>query len=662
MGYPTDRVLLYDKDDSFIAELSPSEVMERTRTEEINGVHELTIRTTRVLAVGTRILTVDGTGRWREHVVSEPDEAHVHGDAAVGTYVCMWSMQYDLTGTYSDDHAEPGMGPSWQSSGRFAVQCAIDGTDRWVVGSVDVPDVISGEGCVMIAESAWSRLSKVVDAWGGEVDSEIGVGPDGIVSRAVALRAHLGTTEVTRRFDWGSDLTEIHRIPDPGPYFCRVVPTGRGQTEYADDDETTFEWPLFLTDDPEVYPEFTENWIEDPEAALAFRLPDGDGGWEYPTKVVHYDTDDVGILNEMAVEDLHNHTRPGVTYSASVIQYARAGMDVRGVELGDDVHIVDGGFNAGAPLRLQGRVVSMTVDELNPETGTELTIGQLGDSFGERIALSSESVTSINQRVAHIESGGAIAYVSEILKCINSEINAGGGYTYFVQGEGMLTYDVEVSDPLVGAEASSVVQIKDGNLRIANSRDGSGDWEFMTVIQSGHVAAPLVTFVNAIGGYIGSPTSVAEIDLDNNTFRFGGNAVIGDRTMQQVLESLDSTATLANESASALDALTREMGLVHADLLAQIADARRYADDYLTYENGELTLGVTGTEIKNVIGAVRQTYRTEAGDVAWYGLNDEGVWEMFIETASINNMLNFNRFSWIARKNGNMSLKWTGVA
>jgi len=46
--------------------------------------------------------------------------------------------------------------------------------------------------------------------------------------------------------------------------------------------------------------------------------------------------------------------------------------------------------------------------------------------------------------------------------------------------------------------------------------------------------------------------------------------------------------------------------------------------------------------------------------VAWFGLNDKNIWEMFIQTASIRDRLSFGLFSWIARSNGNMTLKWMG--
>ena len=159
-GYPTDRVIVYNRDATFAFELTPDEQRSRMRIEEINGEHSLTIKTTHKLCEGMRLITQDGTGKIREHVVYKPDEGHNKGKYAVGTYLCMWSLQYDLMTSYAHEHAEPGMGSSCTSHN--AVVAALDGQSLWTVGTCDVPAVTAGNGCVMIGVSDWERLSLVV--------------------------------------------------------------------------------------------------------------------------------------------------------------------------------------------------------------------------------------------------------------------------------------------------------------------------------------------------------------------------------------------------------------------------------------------------------------------------------------------------------------------
>ena len=524
MSYATDRVQLFDRDMSPLRELAPNEVFSRKRTEEINGEHELVITTTRKLEEGWRALTVDGMGKWREWVVTEIDEDHASGKTAMGTYRFVWSLQYDLTYSYAHTHAEIGYGDMPKTASAVAA-VVLEGVSDWTVGSCDAGSVPSGSGAVMIYESAWSRLTKAVECLGCEVDAEIEVSNlYGVTARKLRLVAHVGNEEAVRRFDWGYDLTDIKRTPDPGPYYCRVVPLGKGESEYADDDETTFEWPIDITEetgDVNIY------YLEDAESAQTFRIKKSDGTYYYPTIAVQYDEDDPELLLYAAQDDLHNHTRPGVTYEASVVQFAQAGMNVHGVQLGDEVQCVDTGFNEEAALRVQGRVIKIEVDELSPETSTQLTIGQLRNDMMSVIS----SLDATFDELAHQNSDIREAlvdmttsrYIDELLRRINTEINATGGYSYFVPGEGIITYDTAVSDPLVGSEATKVVQIKGGSIRIANAKNsgfsGIDDWDWKTVFTSGHISAELVTAAQLTAGYIGNASNSSFWNLDDGEFQ-----------------------------------------------------------------------------------------------------------------------------------------------
>lgn len=519
MAYATDRVILFDRNMLPLDEIGPDEIFSRVRTEEINGEHSLVLVTTRRLQEGWRALTVDGTGKWREWVVNEIDEEHASGRHALGTYHLVWSLQYDLTMTYTHTHTEIGYGNMPKSAGQVAM--VVCQGSSWAAGhECDAPNVPDGSGAVFIYESAWSKLSKAVECMECEVDTDIRVeaiaDPDFdlttpfLVTRLLNLRAHIGNQTALRRFDWNEDLTSIKRIPDPGPYYCRVVPLGKrkdAKPEYADDDKTTFDWPLDITEETGTKENPGPYYIEDPEAAIAFRRMNSAGTWVYPTKAVNYDENDPELLLSVAQEDLHNHTRPGVTYEADVLQFAQAGMNVQGVALGDEVQIVDYGFNPDAGLRIQGRVIKIEVDELSPETTTKLTIGQLRDELTDTInhALSSlnTSISSTSSTVTHMSTSD---YIDELIDRINAEINAGGGYTYLVPGEGLVVYDKAVSDPLIGNEAESVVQIKDGAIRIANSRkaqfSGIDDWNWKSVFQSGLIATEVLNATNIITGLI----------------------------------------------------------------------------------------------------------------------------------------------------------------
>ena len=201
MGYPTDRIQLFDRSMNPLPELAPSEVTSRVRREEINGEHELTIVTTRRLEEGWRALTVDGTGKWYEWVVVETPEEHSDSGNAVGTYRLVWSLQYDLTHSYSHTHSEVGYG-SMTKTATGTAELVLEDVANWEVGPCDAANIEAGLGCVFIYESAWSRLSKVVEVTGWEVDALIEVSNlYNVTARKLCLKAHVGNPSAVGGYD-----------------------------------------------------------------------------------------------------------------------------------------------------------------------------------------------------------------------------------------------------------------------------------------------------------------------------------------------------------------------------------------------------------------------------------------------------------------------------
>ena len=395
------RVLLYRQDGTPEGELSKDAgtLLSCTRSEEINGEHSLTLTTERHMEVGTRALTHHSDGRWREWVVDEPGETHDNGNHAIGTYHLCWSLQYDLQTVYGQIR-ELGMLNS--ANARNGLAAALDGTTRWKVGTCDVTTNVYS--VVMDEESsAWDRLTTVVKYWGGEIDVDITVDPTkGVTSRKVCLYKHLGSTVASRRFEWGFNLTSITRTPDPGPYVCRMVPLGNGETEEAADGVTTYDVKLditnaasFVDSSQGIRHERGTRYIRDTQSEAVFRVPDGSGGWEYPTTVVSFSTDELDELVSMAKQDVLSHTRPGISYTGSVANFARAGLDTDGICLGDEVQIIDLGFNPNAPLRVQERILQIEIDEMGKDDA-QLSIGRLIPKLERTLATVTKTVGTKN--------------------------------------------------------------------------------------------------------------------------------------------------------------------------------------------------------------------------------------------------------------------------
>ena len=487
------RVIIHDHEDAVLGELDPTCLRGLTQTSVVNGEHALEVTTTQELSKGDRLIFKDTRGIWHEYVVEGVVSSHGDGGKVVSEYYCIWSLQHDLMQTFVDDEYGCGIVPGHASVMHPATDgltIALSTTLRWTVGTVTVT---SGAAASFYRRSGWEALQTVVEKWGGELQASITVSTSGVVSRAVDLLEAVGQQTATRRFDYGGDVSSIKRTVADDPWTCRIIPLGKGQ-ETEEGGYTRR--PTIESVNGDVM------WLENSAMVPYCRVPDGNGGWEYPVQIVYNDTyEEPSDLKAWALDNLTELTQPKVSYEADVIQLERAGMSPLGVSLGDKVAVVDREFGADG-LQLEARVMKM-VENLLDSSDIKLTISTLLTTLAsqmsgiERVAAEvSEQVSSSNVYTS------TAAYVSNLIARLNAEANSTGGYTYITEGEGIRTYDTAVSDPLVGSEASQVTDIRGGTMRFANSRTSGGDWDFTTIIQAGLIASKFLTASNVLTGML----------------------------------------------------------------------------------------------------------------------------------------------------------------
>ena len=497
------RVMLYDRFDQPLGELAEGEVFGLVRTERINGEHSLKITTTRVLEKGQRILTCDARGKWREHVVYGTDALHDSGEKPFGEYYCVWSVQHDLVGTRIS--SMPGVQTPVAAS--VALAAALAGTARWANGTVTNTNM---GGASMYDTDGWSGLSTLVNVWGGEIDTTIEVGSMGVTARKVDLYAMQGDQDAKRRFDFGADIKSVRRRMDDGAIYCRITPRGKG--EETDSGGYGRKITIESVNDGKDY-------LENEDMVDLAKLPDGNGGWEYPTlEVENSGCTTPQELLDWARSVLEYYTVPKITYTVDVLQLAQEGVDMHGVSLGDTVHIVDRKFGSG--LRTSGRVMQTVVNMLD-EADMQVTVGSIGGDIADIIASMETRLSSVTDVLGSVGMG-TDDYYSVMLAHLNEQINATGGYTYITEGQGVRTYDAAVTDPLVGAEASAVVEVKGGTIRIANSKTAQGAWKWKTVFTSGLVASEVLSASRITTGALrvedANHNAVMVADIDSGTF------------------------------------------------------------------------------------------------------------------------------------------------
>ena len=506
------RIIVHDHTDAYLFEIDPRQVLSLQYTDELNGENSLTISTTQELQKTDRILVRDSMGDWHEYVVLGIESTHKDGGGnIINKYYCTWSLQYDLSATYVD--TQVGLVPGAESipnPAREGLAAALSGTTRWAIGTVTVTVLSSAS---FYRRSGWEAIDQVLERWGGEVRSTIQVDGTGVVSRLVDLLEHTGRTEATRRFDYGADVAGIKRTVSDDVWPCRIVPLGRSMETEAGGYTRR---PTIADANGGVV------WLQDDAMVPYTRVPDGQGGWEYPTAIIKNDTyEKPEDIKAWALAHITEYTKPIVSYEVDVKQYEQAGMNPHGVSLGDETLVVDATFGTGG-LRIATRVIKIQGDLLDP-TATKLTMGSKGVSLASQLGSITRGIERLSDQVSNgSEYQNTAAYLSALLGRLNGEINALGGYTYITQGEGIRTYDVPVADPTSGLEANSVVEIKGGTIRIANSKTSGGDWDWKTVFTSGHIAAELVTAAQLVTGYIGDPTGTTYWDLDTSFIKLVG--------------------------------------------------------------------------------------------------------------------------------------------
>ena len=547
------RIVLTRADGTPLGDLDPLHALSVTAVEEVNGEHSLTIETTQELDKGTRVLWRDDRSVWHEFVVEGIEGEHSESGDAVHSYWCPWSLMHDLSGT--SVVAMPGTGGS-PAPASAALEAALGGTSRWQVGTVTRT---SSGSASMWRMSGWEALQELVKVWGGELRATVDVGADGVTARRVDLLEHAGEAVATRRFDYGGDVSGIKRTVEDQLWTCRVIPLGKG--EQTDSGGHGRKITIESVNDG-------KDWLQDDDVAEACRVPDGAGGWEYPVQYVENSACETPAdLKAWAIGHLTEWTRPRASYEADVVQLSRAGMDAHGVALGDAVVVVDRGFG-GEGIAVEGRALRIESDLLDPSQ-TKLTISNLTDTLGSTLAGLSGATAALASDVAAANAYQATAaYLSRLLDRLNGQINSTGGYTYITQGEGLRTYDRPVSDPLVGAEATQVVEIKGGNIRIANSRTSSGDWDWKTVLQSGHILADLVTAAKLTAGYIGSAQSGNYWDLDSGQLRMASTTLVGGQTVQQIADASSAAVgqTASEQLASAVQSINEDIEDIYSQL------------------------------------------------------------------------------------------------
>lgn len=505
------RIDVYSRHAVYQGSIAENELLALVHTDELNGSDELAITTTHPLHEGERLVWKDRLGTAHEHICQDPkgtqaDGATIYTDTALNS-IC------ETFGDYIEDKRP------YSYSYSKALGVALEPT-RWSVGTVDQSGAVSS-GLTFYHTSSRESINDILEC-GGELETVIEVGGNGVTSRKVGIRAHRGESSTHRRFSYGKDITSISRTESYG-----AITACYGYGKGVETDSGGYGRKLTFGDINGGL-----NYVADKEALAKYGRPDGEGGFAHVFGTYeNSDCEDASQLLSETRAYLAEHNEPGVTYEADVVDLVQFGRDWEGVAVGDDVQIVDTSFNP--ELRCDGRVTKLVTDVLGGSV--TVTLGNITDSLASIFARQQQAVSSLSKRSSNwdVAANTPAAYLQQVIDGLNEQFNtAGMSYCYSSFEHGTIWSSVPLdADGNPTQTGGTAIQICSEGFRIASGTkaDGSYDWRTFGTgkgftadeITSGTINADLIK-AGKIHVNDSSGNTLFDADMDDDTVELAG--------------------------------------------------------------------------------------------------------------------------------------------
>lgn len=452
------RVDVYTRHDAFIRTVAGADLLGFVHTDELNGSDSVEITTTFRLCEGYRLIWKDRLGKVHEHVCQDPealrsDSGVVYRDTALNS-IC------ELMGDYIDDRRPYGY------SFRRALEVCLEPT-RWKVGTVDKTGTVS-DGLTFYHTDCRTALNAILEC-GGELETEISVASSGAITRKVSILQHRGETGGHRRFEYGKDLTSISRTEHWG-----AITACYGYGKGLETDSGGYGRKLTFGD-----VNGGKDYVEDATALKTYGRPDGKGGFAHIFgKYENSQCEDASQLKSETKAYLDEHKEPGVTYEASVVDLVAMGRTWEGVQVGDDVQIVDTCFDP--VLRCEGRVSKLVTDLLGSEC--DVTLGNVTETLADIWERQQGQISGLVDKSSNwdVAANTPGAYLQQLIDGLNEQFNTMGmSYCFTSFEQGTIWSSVPLDDNGKPTKTGgSAIQICSQGFRIASGTksDGSYDW------------------------------------------------------------------------------------------------------------------------------------------------------------------------------------------
>lgn len=573
------RVDVYSRHDAYVGTIGSRQLLGFVWTDCLNGEDTVDITTTFPLKEGYRLVWQDLNGVPHEHVCQDPQGASaaglpIYSDTALNS-IC------ELFGDYIEDKRPYGY------SFQRALEVCLEPT-RWEVGTVDQPGTVS-DGLTFYHTDCRSALNSILEC-GGELQTSITVGADGVTHRRVSILKHRGEADGHRRFSYGKDINSITRTEHWG-----AITACYGYGKGVETDAGGYGRKL-------TFGEINngKDYVEDAEALKLYGRPDGNGGLKHVFgKYENSSCEDAQQLKDETQDYLDQHKTPGVTYEADVVDLVAMGRPWEGVGVGDDTQMVDGSFEP--TLRCQGRVTKQVIDMLGKTRA--VTLGNVTESIADILQQQQQQITHLQNQSGSWDAvaGTTPAFLQQLIDSLNEQFNLNGmSYMHVSFENGFIFSSVPLDeDGRPTATGGTAMQLCSLGFRIAagTKADGSYDWRTFGTgngfvadwITTGTLMANLIKAGRMVVGDPNDP--VFMVDFDSGDAAISATASVGNSTAGEIVISADvqyglsdsATAQPTSWTTTALwqkgKHLWTRVKMTLADGTTEYTQARRIAND-----------------------------------------------------------------------------------
>ena len=526
-------------------------VIKAIRTRATDATDTLDITTIGEINKDERIAFKDSMGRWAEYLCQSTQTARAAGMPVTVAY-CAGSIA-ELSRTYIEDKRNR------NANAKACLAKALEGT-RWTIGSVATGTITGTANLAFYHCTVLEAVQKTADTYGLEVQTEYQPDPTGnrIGRRIIHLVEHRGSTNTTKRFEYGKDLTQIKRDIDSGDVITRLYGWGKGIEQTNDQGEATggYGRKISFADVNHGKP-----YVQDDQALANWGIPGPDGTRHHSEASVDFpDCEDPKELLTLTKNALKTRATPVVSYTADVTALGQAGLSAEGTDVGDSVQIIDTSF--ATPLRLEGRILQIEEDLAGSLADTKITLGNIRQSYTQRLAAQQQALDKLvsNSGAWNSAAGGTGPYMKDLIDRINQIMNATGGYAYLKPGQGIYVYDKpEDQNP------TQCIHIGGGYWRIADHKKANGDWDFRSLANGKGI------FADAIyTGLLSDAEGYNSWNLDTGDFKLSARTTVGGKTVDAIAG--DSSSAALAEAKKYADQMKRESDQTDLDNLAAAKD------------------------------------------------------------------------------------------